>query len=74
VLSCDYLAGHVIRVLLQVLEAAGVATTYIYSSLDQTARKINAAKFVSKKIKILLVTDVAVSRFLLGWVGHMTVA
>ena len=55
-----YYAGHVILGS-KVLEAAGVSTTYIYSSLDQTARKINAAKFSSKKTKILLVTDVAVS-------------
>lgn len=38
-----------------------MSCTYIYSSLDQTARKINVAKFVSKKTRIMLVTDVAVS-------------
>ena len=48
-------------IVVKVLESAGLSTTYIYSSLDQTARKINAAKFVSKKTNILLVTDVAVS-------------
>jgi ATP-dependent RNA helicase DDX54/DBP10 len=35
--------------------------TYIYSSLDQTARKINVAKFVNKKVMVMIVTDVAVS-------------
>ena len=45
----------------QLLEQAGVSCTCIYSSLDQTARKINVAKFVNKKVTTLLVTDVAVS-------------
>ena len=37
-----------------------MSCTYIYSSLDQTARKINVAKFVSKKVSVVLVTDIAV--------------
>ena len=45
----------------QLLHEAGVMATYIYSSLDQAARKINVAKFVSKKVMVMVVTDVAVS-------------
>ncbi|OWF35956.1 ATP-dependent RNA helicase DDX54-like [Mizuhopecten yessoensis] len=41
------------------LEKAGIDCSYIYSSLDQTARKINIAKFQLKKVKVLLVTDLA---------------
>ena len=47
--------------LLQLLHEAGVMATYVYSSLDQTARKINVAKFVNKKVMVMVVTDVAVS-------------
>uniref|UniRef100_A0A8D2ZP48 RNA helicase n=1 Tax=Scophthalmus maximus TaxID=52904 RepID=A0A8D2ZP48_SCOMX len=32
---------------------------YIYSALDQTARKINIGKFVHRKAMVLIVTDVA---------------
>ena len=46
---------------LQLLQEAGIMVTYIYSSLDQTARKINVAKFVNKKVMVMIVTDVAVS-------------
>lgn len=31
----------------------------MYSSLDPSARKINTAKFVNKKVSVLIVTDVA---------------
>ncbi|NXG77067.1 DDX54 helicase, partial [Baryphthengus martii] len=37
----------------------GIHCTHIYSSLDQTARKINIAKFSQGKCPVLLVTDVA---------------
>ncbi|NWS43472.1 DDX54 helicase, partial [Probosciger aterrimus] len=37
----------------------GIRCTHIYSSLDQTARKINIAKFSQGKCPVLLVTDVA---------------
>ncbi|KFP68024.1 ATP-dependent RNA helicase DDX54, partial [Cariama cristata] len=37
----------------------GIRCTHIYSSLDQTARKINIAKFAQSKCPVLLVTDVA---------------
>lgn len=33
--------------------------SYVYSSLDQAARKINISKFRNKKSMILIVTDVA---------------
>lgn len=45
--------------MLQVLNRAGISNTYIYSDLDPAARKINAAKFSSSKVKVLIVTDVA---------------
>ncbi|NXA37996.1 DDX54 helicase, partial [Eudromia elegans] len=41
------------------LTAQGIHCTHIYSSLDQTARKINIAKFSHGKCPVLLVTDVA---------------
>lgn len=44
---------------LQLLTSEGVECAYIYSSLDQTARKINIGKFVNRKAMVLLVTDVA---------------
>ncbi|NXE50991.1 DDX54 helicase, partial [Casuarius casuarius] len=44
---------------LQLLTAQGIHCTHIYSSLDQTARKINIAKFSQGKCPVLLVTDVA---------------
>lgn len=34
-------------------------STFIYSDLDPSARKINAAKFQTKQSKILVVTDLA---------------
>ncbi|NXL87762.1 DDX54 helicase, partial [Alectura lathami] len=44
---------------LQLLTSQGIRCTHIYSSLDQTARKINIAKFAQGKCPVLLVTDVA---------------
>ncbi|NXS56441.1 DDX54 helicase, partial [Brachypteracias leptosomus] len=41
------------------LTAQGIRCTHIYSALDQTARKINIAKFSQGKCPVLLVTDVA---------------
>lgn len=43
----------------QLLSSEGVDCAYIYSALDQTARKINIGKFVHRKAMVLLVTDVA---------------
>uniref|UniRef100_A0A8C2TVB5 RNA helicase n=1 Tax=Coturnix japonica TaxID=93934 RepID=A0A8C2TVB5_COTJA len=44
---------------LKLLTSQGICCTHIYSSLDQTARKINIAKFAHGKCQVLLVTDVA---------------
>merc|ERR1740128_807581 len=45
---------------LQVLLAlAEVSATYIYSQLDPAARKINAAKFGTRKVRVMVVTDLA---------------
>ena len=41
------------------LEEVNINCSYIYSSLDQTARKINIAKFSRKQTMVLLVTDLA---------------
>lgn len=43
----------------QVLDKIGISNAYIYSDLDPSARKINAAKFTQNKVKTLIVTDVA---------------
>lgn len=43
----------------QLLTIEGIECAYIYSALDQTARKINIGKFVHRKAMVLLVTDVA---------------
>ncbi|XP_019394878.1 PREDICTED: ATP-dependent RNA helicase DDX54 isoform X2 [Crocodylus porosus] len=50
---------HHAEYLKELLMGQGVNCTYIYSSLDQTARKINIAKFSHGKCPVLLVTDVA---------------
>ncbi|XP_005109099.1 ATP-dependent RNA helicase DDX54 [Aplysia californica] len=50
---------HHVEFLNLLLTLSGLSVTYIYSSLDQAARKINAAKFSLGKVKILLVTDLA---------------
>lgn len=50
---------HHVEYLNLLLEKADISSTYIYSSLDQTARKINIAKFQLKKVKVLIVTDLA---------------
>ncbi|XP_050313208.1 ATP-dependent RNA helicase DDX54 [Anthonomus grandis grandis] len=42
-----------------ILDSFGITNTYIYSDLDPSARKINAAKFSTGKVKVLVVTDVA---------------
>lgn len=44
---------------LQLLTVEGIDVAYIYSALDQTARKINIGRFVHRKAMVLLVTDVA---------------
>ena len=44
---------------MQILTECGISNTSVYSSLDPSARKINTAKFVNKKVSVLIVTDVA---------------
>ena len=41
------------------LQLAKIPSTYIYSSLDQAARKINVAKFQFRKVRVMIVTDLA---------------
>uniref|UniRef100_A0A8D0HB29 ATP-dependent RNA helicase DDX54 n=1 Tax=Sphenodon punctatus TaxID=8508 RepID=A0A8D0HB29_SPHPU len=50
---------HHAEYLKELLMAQGVSCTHIYSSLDQTARKINIGKFIHGKCTALIVTDVA---------------
>jgi len=50
---------HHVEYLHSLLGQAGVESTFVYSHLDSTARKINSAKFAGKKARVLLVTDLA---------------
>ncbi|KAI8498033.1 ATP-dependent RNA helicase ddx54 [Branchiostoma belcheri] len=50
---------HHVEFVKELLTCAGVACSAVYSSLDQTARKINIAKFSHKKTRVMLVTDIA---------------
>ncbi|KAI4902954.1 hypothetical protein NFI96_020603 [Prochilodus magdalenae] len=50
---------HHVEYLNQLLVEEGIECAYIYSALDQTARKINIGRFVHRKAMVLLVTDVA---------------
>lgn len=50
---------HHVEFLRELLETLGYSVSYVYSSLDQTARQINIAKFQQKKTSIMIVTDVA---------------
>merc|ERR1719474_1554310 len=50
---------HHVEYLQILLELADIPATYIYSQLDPAARKINAAKFYSKKMNVMVVTDIA---------------
>ena len=50
---------HHVEFLRELLEDMGYLVSYAYSSLDQTARQINIAKFQTKKTSIMIVTDVA---------------
>ncbi|XP_068190834.1 ATP-dependent RNA helicase DDX54 [Antennarius striatus] len=50
---------HHVEYVKELLSSEGVECAYIYSSLDQTARKINIGKFVHRKAMVLIVTDVA---------------
>ncbi|KAM6165557.1 ATP-dependent RNA helicase DDX54 isoform 2-T2 [Erethizon dorsatum] len=48
---CEYLT--------ELLSTQRVSCAHIYSALDQTARKINLAKFTHSKCTVLIVTDLA---------------
>uniref|UniRef100_A0A1I8Q6Y7 RNA helicase n=1 Tax=Stomoxys calcitrans TaxID=35570 RepID=A0A1I8Q6Y7_STOCA len=50
---------HHVELISFILTGCGISNTSVYSSLDPSARKINTAKFVSKKVSVLIVTDVA---------------
>ncbi|XP_077399164.1 ATP-dependent RNA helicase DDX54 isoform X1 [Vanacampus margaritifer] len=50
---------HHVEYIRELLSSEGVECAYIYSALDQTARKINIGKFVHRKAMVLVVTDVA---------------
>uniref|UniRef100_A0A8C9ZEB7 ATP-dependent RNA helicase DDX54 n=1 Tax=Sander lucioperca TaxID=283035 RepID=A0A8C9ZEB7_SANLU len=50
---------HHVEYIKELLTSEGVECAYIYSALDQTARKINIGKFVHRKAMVLIVTDVA---------------
>ena len=50
---------HHVEYITSLLKAAGFAVSYLYSSLDQTARKINIQAFRTGQTSILVVTDIA---------------
>ncbi|KAJ3343196.1 ATP-dependent RNA helicase ddx54, partial [Kappamyces sp. JEL0680] len=50
---------HHVEYIHQLMLANGLLSTYIYGTLDPTARKIHLARFRHNKCKILVVTDVA---------------
>ncbi|EDV95506.1 GH15746 [Drosophila grimshawi] len=50
---------HHVELISYILSQSGISNTSVYSSLDAAARKINTAKFASKKVSVLVVTDVA---------------
>ncbi|XP_020611242.1 ATP-dependent RNA helicase DDX54-like [Orbicella faveolata] len=50
---------HHVEYLKELLEVAGIESSFVYSTLDQAARKINIGKFQHKKTNVMVVTDVA---------------
>ncbi|XP_031556562.1 ATP-dependent RNA helicase DDX54-like [Actinia tenebrosa] len=50
---------HHVEYLKELLSQSGICCSYVYSSLDQTARTINVSKFQHKKTMVMVVTDVA---------------
>ncbi|TPX42793.1 hypothetical protein SeLEV6574_g05413 [Synchytrium endobioticum] len=50
---------HHVEFVHEMLSAAGIDNSYIYGSLDQTARKIHLNRFKTMKQRVLIVTDVA---------------
>lgn len=58
-ISLIYINDLILNYIPQLLDKAGISNTYIYSSLDQAARKIHAAKFQTKQTHVMITTDVA---------------
>ncbi|CAD0197411.1 unnamed protein product [Chrysodeixis includens] len=50
---------HHVEHLHLILQQAGITSTYAYSGLDPSARKIALGRFTNKKCSVLIVTDVA---------------
>ena len=50
---------HHIEYIKEILDQCFIPSTYLYSSLDSEARKINIRTFHLKKVPVLLVTDLA---------------
>ncbi|XP_037296451.1 LOW QUALITY PROTEIN: ATP-dependent RNA helicase DDX54-like [Manduca sexta] len=50
---------HHVEYLHLILQQAGITSTYAYSGLDPSARKIALGRFTNKKVSVLIVTDVA---------------
>ncbi|XP_073943276.1 ATP-dependent RNA helicase DDX54 [Choristoneura fumiferana] len=50
---------HHVEYLSLILQKAGISSTYAYSGLDPSARKIALGRFCNQKCSVLLVTDVA---------------
>lgn len=50
---------HHVEFMHALLRRANIPSTMIYGSMDQSARKINIAKFRANKTRVLIVTDVA---------------
>ncbi|XP_050562543.1 ATP-dependent RNA helicase DDX54 [Spodoptera frugiperda] len=50
---------HHVEYLNLILQKAGISSTYAYSGLDPSARKIALGRFTNKKCSVLIVTDVA---------------
>ncbi|KAJ3102120.1 ATP-dependent RNA helicase ddx54 [Phlyctochytrium planicorne] len=50
---------HLVEYVHELLNLAGVSSTYVYGSLDQVARNMHIAQFRAGEVKILIVTDIA---------------
>ncbi|XP_028160377.1 ATP-dependent RNA helicase DDX54 [Ostrinia furnacalis] len=50
---------HHVEYLHLILQKAGISSTYAYSGLDPSARKIALGRFTNNKCSVLIVTDVA---------------
>ncbi|GAB5367064.1 hypothetical protein AAMO2058_001197800 [Amorphochlora amoebiformis] len=48
-----------VEVLIGVLEGSGIGCCAVYGSMDSAGRKINIAKFRARKVRVMVVTDVA---------------